>query len=197
MGRWAGRWGGSRAQRWASGQAGRWTGRWTIRWARVYAGRQSGGQAGKKASRWGSSGAQGRAWEHARPSLTHSPCLATSQPIQQPLVFSPSDSRRSYKAPLCLIPTLVVRAKALPENIPLPSRSLSQPCLSLWPASSPASAQLLSPVQSPGTHWQGRHVLPAANTSLELSAIPLLPIPLHALQPRSHLLTDTLVFNHS
>lgn len=192
MGRWAGRWGGSRAQRWASKQTGRWTGRWTIRWARVYAGRQSGGQAGKKASRWGSSGAQGRAWEHARPSLTHSSCLATSQPIQQPLVFSPSDSRRSYKAPLCLIPTLVVRAKALPENIPLPSRSVSQPCLSLWPASNPASAQLLSPVQSPGTHWQGRHVLPTANTSLELSAIPLLPIPLHALQPRSHLLTDTL-----
>lgn len=192
MARWAGRWGGSRAQRWASRKAGRWTGRWTIRWACVYAGRQSSGQAGKKASRWGSSGAQGRAWEHARPSLTHSSCLATSQPIQQPSVFSPSDSRRSYKAPLCLIPTLVVRAKALPENIPLPSRSLSQPCLSLWPASSPASAQLLSPVQSPGTHWQGRHVLPAANTSLELSAIPLLPIPLHALQPRSHLLTDTL-----
>lgn len=178
---------GGQAERQEGGQAGGQLGGQVCMQAGSRVGRQAKRQVGGEAA-----GAQGRAWERARPSLTHSSCLATSQPIQQPLVFSPSDSCRSYKAPLCLIPTLVGRCKALPENIPLPSRSLSQPCLSLWPASNPASAQLLSPLQSPGTHWQGRHVLPAANTSLELSAIPLLPIPLHALQPRSHLLTDTL-----
>lgn len=130
VGRWAGRWGGSRAQRWVSRQAGRWTGRWPG----GYAGGQSGGQTERQVDGetggQAAAGAQDRAWEHARPSLTHSSCLATSHLIQEPLVFSPSGPPRSYNTPFFLIHT-GWQSQGFPKKIPLLSRSSSWPCLSL------------------------------------------------------------------
>lgn len=120
--RWAGRWGGSRAQRWVSREAGRWTGRWTGRWAIRWAGRW-----GKR--RAGSSRGTGQSLEHAGPrwptALAWLPASSSSSLQCFPQVVHPEPTKY-----LSSSFTPGGRARALPEKMSPSSRSHSRPCLS-------------------------------------------------------------------
>lgn len=167
-------------------QVARWACRWATRWADRKAGRWGNRRAGSSRGTEQSLG--------ACKALTDPQLLPGYQPLH-PAAFSvfPKWSTQNLQHTSLPNPHWVAGPGLSLRKCHCPQGATpghASPCGS---ASIPASPQLLGPLQPPGTQWQGRRVLSAANTALGLSAIPVLPIPLHALQPRSPPLTDTLM----